>query len=433
MSSKVNPRQLRCGFFKYKFYIVIQRNIHNNNYKIRIQTEIGGITMSSTPNMDLTEFNKWECKVKKNVYSFGVLCDLIKDGDARKHGGIVLSPDYQREYKFNRKKESSIIESLLLNIPIPVIYLSKDTEQEKVLLNVIDGAHRLKAMYRYRNNLYPLADLARLGGLNGKKYRDLPPNVRNRLELDSQINVESIDVSNNEELEYEVFIRFNQATNPLTKQELNEVVYRSDFSLWVKDVLIKNLIKKTRFKNMFKYNDIREKDKTLNYDLYACLGYSYCGLVDGKNDTPYYVKTFMSKMKTLTSEKLELKKIEIEDYLENFLVFYHNISNIEGIGSICSKEFVTKIVPQGSHNFLISFLIPLTLSYDYLLSKGFFINGDLTEADSKLAYQAITRGMNKADFIDFGGVSSTSYRFQKKCLDCIKSSIDQMLTKRNIQ
>ena len=55
-------------------------------------------------NMDLTEFNKWECKVKKNVYSFGVLCDLIKDGDSKKHGGIVLSPDYQREYKFNRKK-----------------------------------------------------------------------------------------------------------------------------------------------------------------------------------------------------------------------------------------------------------------------------------------------------------------------------------------
>ena len=34
-------------------------------------------------NMDLTEFNKWECKVKKNVYSFGVLCDLIKDGDSK--------------------------------------------------------------------------------------------------------------------------------------------------------------------------------------------------------------------------------------------------------------------------------------------------------------------------------------------------------------
>lgn len=39
-------------------------------------------------------------------------------------------------------------------------------------------------------------------------------------------------------------MRFNQATNPLTKQELNEVVYRSSFSFWAKDVLMKNLINK---------------------------------------------------------------------------------------------------------------------------------------------------------------------------------------------
>ncbi len=388
--------------------------------------------MLSKPNMDLTEFNKWECKVKKNVYSFEVLCNLIKDGYERKHGGIVLNPDYQREYKFGKPKESSIIESLLLSIPIPVIYLSKDTEQEKVLLNVIDGAHRLKAMYRYRNGDYSLTKLVKLKGLEGKSYNQLPPNVKNRLDLDSQINVESIDVSDNEELEYEVFVRFNQETNPLTKQELNEVVFRSDFSLWVKDVLIKDLVKKIRFKNMFKYNSTRAKDKTINYDLYACLGYSYSGLVDKKNDTPYYVERFMKEMKKLTPEKLELKKSEIQNYLNNFLIFYHNISNIEGIGSICSKEFATKIVPQRSHNFLISFLIPLTLSYDYLLSKGFFINGELTETDSKLAYEAIAKGMKKADFIDFGGVSSTSYRFQKKCIDCIKESIDQMLINRNI-
>lgn len=382
--------------------------------------------MNSTENVDLTEFNEWKCDVRKNVYQFGQLCNLIKDGYDRKYGGIVLDPDYQREYKFGRKKESSIIESLLLNIPIPVIYLSKDTEQEKVLLNVIDGAHRLKAMYRYRNNEFSLTGLTKLKSIEGKKFNQLPPNVRNRLEMDSQINVESIDVSNNEELEYEVFMRFNQATNPLTKQELNEVVYRSNFSLWVKDILIPNLIKKDKFKKMFKYNDTRKKDKTINYDLYACMGYSYSGLVEGKNDTPYYVERFMREMKKLTPEKLQIKKIEIDNYLNNLLDFYNKISIIEGIESIFSKEFVTKTTPKGNHNFLISFLIPLTLSYDYLLIKGFF-KRQLKEEDYHLVYEAIVRGMTAAEFIDFGGVSSTSYKFQKKCIDYIKESIDKML------
>ena len=385
--------------------------------------------MVAIENMDLTEFNKWECKVRKNVYSFEVLCSLIKEGYARKHGGIVLNPDYQREYKFNRKKESSIIESLLLNIPIPIIYLSKDTEQEKVLLNVIDGAHRLKAMYRYKNNEYPLTELARLDGLNGMKYRDLPPNVRNRLNMDSQINVESIDVSDNEELEYEVFIRFNQATNPLTKQELNEVVYRSAFSLWLKDTLLPELVKKLRFRSIFKYNTTRAKDKTINYDLYACLGYSYAGLVDKKNDTPYYVSRFMGQMKKISDpEELELRKVETKVYLEGLLEFYHKIAAAEGIGNICSKEFVTKVTPQGNHNFLISMLIPLTLSYDYLLLKGYFDDGKgMTRPEVRLAYKAISEGMINADFINFGSISSTSYRFQKKGIDSIKESIDKLM------
>lgn len=387
--------------------------------------------MLSVPNMDLTEFNEWKCEVRKNVYQYGQLCNLIQDGYDRKHGGIVLNPDYQRDYKFSKKKESSIIESLLLNIPIPVIYLSKDTEQEKVLLNVIDGAHRLRAMYRFRNNEFALTQLTKLKSLETKKFDELPPNVRNRLDMDSQINVESIDVSNNEELEYEVFVRFNQSTNPLTKQELNEVVYRSPFSLWVKDVLIENLFKTIKFKKMFKCNDTRKLDKTINYDLYACLGYSNSGLVEGKNDTPYYVERFMSDMKKLSPEKLEVKKVEIKNYIENFLTFYNKISGIEGIENIFSKEFVTKIVPKGNHNFLISFLIPLTLSYDYLLLKGFFNKGELTEGDYQLAYKAIVRGMSSAKFIDFSNVSSTSYRFQKKCIDYIKESIDQMLTKRS--
>ena len=143
---------------------------------------------------------------------------IMTNGNENRHNGIVVEPDYQREYKFNREKESSIIESLLLNIPIPIIYLSLNTENDKVLLNVIDGSHRLRAMYRYKNNKYGLTKLTILKELEGKKYKELPSTIKNKLDYNTQINVEIIDVSKNEELEYEVFTRFNQATNPLSKQ-----------------------------------------------------------------------------------------------------------------------------------------------------------------------------------------------------------------------
>ena len=127
--------------------------------------------MENTINNGL-DLDKWKCSVTKNTYYFEQVCNLIELGNENKHNGIVVEPDYQREYKFDKKKESSIIESLLLNIPIPIIYLSLNTEKDKVLLNVIDGSHRLRAMNRYKNNQYGLTKLTILKDLEGKKYKD---------------------------------------------------------------------------------------------------------------------------------------------------------------------------------------------------------------------------------------------------------------------
>lgn len=371
-------------------------------------------------------FDKWKCSVTKNTYYFEQVCNLIDLENKNKHNGIVLQPDYQREYKFTKKMESGIIESLLLNIPIPIIYLSLNTEKDKVLLNVIDGAHRLRAMYRYSDNKYPLTGMKILKDLEGKRYKELPANIKNRLDYKTQINVEIIDVSQNEELEYEVFTRFNQATNPLSKQELNEVVYRSPFSLWIKDDLMERLYESRIFNTMFKCNEIRKKDKTINYYVYACLGYAYSGLMEGKNDTPYYVEKFMSHIKKLDGEKLESRKVEVDNFMFGLLEFYNKIGFVEDIESIFSQEFITKQKPKGNHGFLISFLIPLTLTYDYLVRKG-TVNRKLNNDDYSKIYEVIVNGMKAVNFGDFGGVSSTSYNVQKKCIDSIKNSIDKLL------
>lgn len=380
--------------------------------------------MESTIN-NISDLDKWKCSVTKNTYYFEQVCNLIELGNESKHNGIVVEPDYQREYKFNKEKESSIIESLLLNIPIPIIYLSLNTEKDKVLLNVIDGSHRLRAMNRYKNNKYGLTKLTILKDLEGIKYKDLPSSIKNKLDYKAQINVEIIDVSKNERLEYEVFTRFNQATNPLSKQELNEVVYRSEFSLWIKDDLIKHLYKMQIFTQMFKCTDKRKKDKTINYYLYACLGYAYSGLIEGKNDTPFYVERFMTDMRKLDGEKLETKKQEIKNYMVGFMEFYRKICFIEDIESIFSKEFITKKKPEGNHGFLISFLIPLTLTYDYLLLKSVF-KKNLSNDNYHEIYILMVKGMKSVKFGEFGGVSSTSYRVQKQCIDGIKESLSNL-------
>ena len=102
------------------------------------------------------------------------LVEKIDKGYKREPSGIILDPIYQREYKFTGKKESSIIESLILNIPIPVIYLSQDIEQDIIVFNMIDGMHRCKSIHRFVKDEYKLTGLKILKELNGCKFSTLP-------------------------------------------------------------------------------------------------------------------------------------------------------------------------------------------------------------------------------------------------------------------
>lgn len=351
------------------------------------------------------------------------LVQKIKEGFEKIHGGIVLDPIYQRKYKFTIKKESSIIESLILGIPIPIIYLSKDTEQETVLLNVIDGMHRLNSIYRFFNNEYALRGLKILKQLEGKKFAQLPAKVRNALQFDSQVRIDSIDVSGNAELEYEVFLRFNQETNPLTKQELNEVMYRSEYSYWFKG-LVQELVTDSRYIRLFNITDKKIKDKSTNYNLHVALAYREQGLIPGKNDTTFLVSSYMKKMQRLIGDKLEEKKQDTITFLEGFINFCDEISNREELDFPFSRQFIDGEVPKGNHTFLISYLIPLVLIYKYMTDLGYYSEDG--NKDFHAIYEAIRLGMNNANFYDFGGVSSTSFVFQNNCFQSIKREIEDL-------
>ena len=84
-------------------------------------------------------------------------------------GHLILQPHYQREYVWKLKPElpSRLIESILLEIPIPPIYLGK---MQGPGLEVIDGQQRLTTLIDFVNNKFHLQRLERMGSLNGKYF-----------------------------------------------------------------------------------------------------------------------------------------------------------------------------------------------------------------------------------------------------------------------
>jgi Protein of unknown function DUF262 len=96
-------------------------------------------------------------------------------------GNLTLQPKFQREYVWGFKPElpSRLIESLLLQIPIPPIYFYNDTENDNTL-EVIDGQQRLTTLIDFISNKFALRKLNRMPSLNQKLFRDLPRPLQNK-------------------------------------------------------------------------------------------------------------------------------------------------------------------------------------------------------------------------------------------------------------
>lgn len=154
-------------------------------------------------------------------------------------GVINLDPDYQRRHRWNNEMSSRLIESLILNIPIPLIYLSQDfdvdAETEDSRYSVIDGQQRLTAIHSFFENTYSLQGLRTLSTLNGSYYHDLPPFLIRRLE-ERTIRCLRIDSTVDPQIKIDIFERLNSGSVKLEVQEIRNAVHRGTFNILCKEL-----------------------------------------------------------------------------------------------------------------------------------------------------------------------------------------------------
>lgn len=131
-------------------------------------------------------------------------------------------PSFQRRYVWKDELASRLIESILLNVPIPPCYLSQNRDFE---LDVIDGQQRIYSIYRFLNNQFELAGLKIFEELNGRRFHTLAKHVQRKLET---YTLRCIVVTNESspEIKFDVFERLNSNTVPLNPQELRNCIHR---------------------------------------------------------------------------------------------------------------------------------------------------------------------------------------------------------------
>ena len=181
---------------------------------------------------------------------------------------INLRPNYQRNEVINRKKASGIIESAVLGIPLPPIYLFKDKEGK---LEVIDGQQRLISFFGFLGHLrnvktklngFKLIGLDILTNLNGLDYNhDFFKIVLNDKILDFTLKTFTFDEDKGFEqsLKYEIFERLNKNPFPIKANsfELWNCIYLSDYTRLIKRIVKTDLFNHSISRKSAKTDDLR--------------------------------------------------------------------------------------------------------------------------------------------------------------------------------
>jgi uncharacterized protein with ParB-like and HNH nuclease domain len=248
-------------------------------------------------------------------YDFSVqdLVDKISAND------IDLKPDYQRNYVWGsddgvENKRCRLIESLLLNIPIPVIYFAEQAETLKY--EVIDGQQRLKTFQDFLGDGFALHNLEIRDDVNGKTYSQLDQRDRDEIRKRS---IRAIVVLNesDEEIKYEVFERLNLGSVQLTPQEIRNNSFRGTFN-----DLLKELAESQPFKSMFKARLKSDKSNMAYEELVLrFFAYHFSGSKRVEQLT-YFLTKFMKENRNQPSETInEYRRLfaqtinKIQEYL----------------------------------------------------------------------------------------------------------------------
>ncbi|WP_417323121.1 DUF262 domain-containing protein [Erythrobacter aureus] len=181
------------------------------------------------------EFSEGRLRViqEKNDLFLPHVVDFIK---GRSWGN--LRPEYQRRLRWSRAKKSKLIESFIMNVPVPPVFLYESSINR---YEVMDGQQRLNAIVEFLENEYALTGLEIWPSLNGKSFKQLPSLIRkgiNRSKLSAITLVSDLgeDINDGIDLRAQVFDRLNTGGEKLNAQELRNSLYSGSFNKLLLDL-----------------------------------------------------------------------------------------------------------------------------------------------------------------------------------------------------
>ena len=276
---------------------------------------------------------------EQGAYKLNLLPNLFSSDN------YTLQPAFQRRITWDDKKRSKLIESFIMNVPVPPVFLYEEDFSNYV---VMDGLQRISAIIDFYKNSYELCGLEEWSELNGKTYSQLPNKIREGIDR-RQLSVitllkESTDGPDSaDKMKRTVFERLNTGGIQLEDQEIRNALYQGPFNSACIELSETKLFRKlwrlegVSGKDSMEYsldvdaNLMAEKNRMIRrmYDVELVLRYFALRDINSFNGRlNRYLDEYLKNANLFTTEEIDLLK-------KDFISSINRIYQLFGDNSFC--------------------------------------------------------------------------------------------------
>ncbi|RLA84514.1 MAG: DUF262 domain-containing protein [Epsilonproteobacteria bacterium] len=248
-----------------------------------------------------------EVKIQRDMFS---VRELKTDYEEKI---LELAPDFQREFVWTVKQKSELIESILMGIPLPMIYFF---EADNGVLQVVDGKQRLTSLFQFIDDKFPLSpSLSILLNHKGLRYSELTPSERTKIAR-HQFVTQTIIPPTPDRIKFDIFERVNRKGSTLNNQEMRNALYQGKASKLLEDLAINESF---QIATNYGISPTRMRDRYMILRFISFYLYKQNLLKDKENNLVEY----KSDIDEFVGKTMSFLNIQDDIYIENLSsVFY---------------------------------------------------------------------------------------------------------------
>ncbi len=282
-------------------------------------------------------------------------------------GDLIIDPEFQRNLVWKPEQKSQFIESILLNIPLPPLYVNQNRAGKYI---IVDGLQRTSTLKEFIvDNGFALKGLRVLLNLNGKRFEDLPDPYKTKIE-DKKFTVYVIKPTVPLAMVYDIFHRINTGGTQLTRQEIRNSFYIVGRS----PALLKKLAEQPYFRMAIDEGisprRMKDREAVLRYLAFRIFHYQ----TDYKGDMDAFLGDAMTEINNMEEEQISVLEKDFERVMQSTYELFGErnfrlpTGSTRGRINLALMESVVLFFATHSTDFLQSNKMKILENYEKLLN-----------------------------------------------------------------